>query len=44
LIRTFMDEVSFNSHGNQIMMLKHRAIDSSADQVSAAESLTPRFS
>ena len=25
LIRTFMDDVSFNSHGNQIVMLKNRA-------------------
>jgi CheY-like chemotaxis protein len=25
LIRTFMDKVTFNSHGNQIIMIKHRA-------------------
>ncbi len=37
LIRTFMDEVSFNSHGNQIMMLKHRAMDSNA----ARERMSP---
>ena len=30
LIRTFMDEVTFNSHGNQIVMLKNRAFQPSA--------------
>ena len=44
LIRTFMDDVSFNSHGNQIVMLKNRAIRSLAAARARHESLTPRFS
>jgi DNA-binding NarL/FixJ family response regulator len=33
LIRTFMDDVSFNAHGNQIVMLKNRATQTNGPRV-----------